>query len=299
LQYLIRLAGECGISSRLDPVLSFPLGSNVISLLEAVGMYETLVTGKNYSVHLPTHENEQETDKENLNKQDGLAIIEQIVGADGEIIYARETAATPVVDQKTSNEINSILHNVVRYGTGRYALKNVRLASKDDERNAKLQQLDLSLPLMGKTGTANDFRNAAFLGYVPTKTEQEGGLLLTEGGYTVGVYVGFDNNDPMKKDTTRISGSQGTLPTWSKIAEALYSLEGVADSLDPVDLAFDGIALKYPDTGQYFFPVQHKNGGIRSGRSAGERTVITPNSPVVLGHGAVDKNGGFTMKRRF
>ncbi len=297
LQYLIRLARECGISSRLDPVLSFPLGSNVISLLEAVGMYETLVTGKNYSVHLPTHQNEKEKDA--ANEQNGLAIIEQIVGADGEIIYARETAATPVVDQKTSNEINSILHNVVRYGTGRYALKNVRLKSKDDEQNAKLQQLDLSLPLMGKTGTANDFRNAAFLGYVPTKTEQEGGVLLTEGGYTVGVYVGFDDNDPMKKDTTRISGSQGTLPTWSKIAEALYSLEGVADRLDPVDLAFDGIALKYPNTGQYFFPVQHKNGGIRSGISLGERTVITPNTPVVLGHGTVDKDAGFTLERRF
>lgn len=295
LQYLIRLARECGISSQLDPVLSFPLGSNVISLLEAVDMYETLVTGRNYSVRPPVHENEQETVKE----QDGLAVIEQIVGADGEIIYARETAATPVVDPKTSNEISSILHNVVRYGTGRYALKNVRLESADDERNAKLRQLDLSLPLMGKTGTANDFRNAAFLGYVPTKTEQEGGALLTEGGYAVGVYVGFDNNDPMKKGSTHISGSQGALPTWCRIAEALYSLEGVADRLDPVDLAFDGIALKYPDTGQYFIPVQHENGGIRSGRSAGERTVITPNSPVVLEHGTVGKNNGFTEERRF
>ncbi|CAK8725313.1 Transglycosylase [Candidatus Electrothrix laxa] len=297
IQYLIRLARECGISSRLDPVLSFPLGSNVVSLLEAVGMYETLVTGKNYSVHLPAHE--KETEKKPVNEQDGLAIIEQIVGADGEIIYARETAATPVVDQKTSNEINSILHNVVRYGTGRYALKNVRLESKDDERNVKLQQLDLPLPLMGKTGTANDFRNAAFLGYVPTKTEQEGGVLLTEDGYTVGVYVGFDDNDPMKKDSTRISGSQGTLPTWSKIAEALYSLEGVADSLDPVDLAFDGITLKYPDTGQYFIPVQHENGGIRNGRGAGEQTVITPNSPAALEHGNINKNGNFTAERRF
>ncbi|MCI5162297.1 MAG: hypothetical protein D3917_09825 [Candidatus Electrothrix sp. AX5] len=261
-------------------------------------MYETLVTGNNYSVHLPTHENEKEVDKENINKQEGLAIIEQIVGADGEIIYARKTAATPVVDPKTSNEISSILHNVVRYGTGRYALKNVRLKSKNDERNAKLQQLDLSLPLMGKTGTANDFRNAAFLGYVPTKTEQEGGSLLTEGGYTVGVYVGFDDNDSMKKNSTHISGSQGALPTWSKIAEALYSLEGVADSLDPVDLAFDGIALKYPDTGQYFIPVQHKNGGIRNGKSAGERTVIQPNTPVALEHGTV-KNSGFTAEGRF
>lgn len=298
IQYLIRLARECGVSSKLDPVLSFPLGSNVVSLLEAVRMYETLVTGKNYTVHLP-HQKDNNFAENELTKDDGLAIIEQIVGADGEIIYARETAATPVVDQKTNNEINSILHNVVRYGTGRYALKNVRLKSKDDERNAKLQQLDLSLPLMGKTGTANDFRNAAFLGYVPTQTEQEGGYLLTTAGYAVGVYVGFDDNDPMKKDSTHISGSQGALPTWCKIAEALYSVEGVGDRLDPVDLAFDGISLKYPDTGQYFIPVQHKNGGIRSGRTAGKRTTITPNSPVALEHGTVNRNNGFTTERRF
>jgi membrane peptidoglycan carboxypeptidase len=291
IQYLVRFARECGISSQLDPVLSFPLGSNVVSLLEAVRMYETLVTGKNHSVDLPENATAQE--------QDGLAIIEQIVGADGEIIYARETAATPVVDPKTSNEIISILHNVVRHGTGRYALKNVRLKSRDEERNAKLRQMDLSLPLTGKTGTANDFRNAAFLGYVPTKTEQEGSVLLTRGGYTVGVYAGFDDNDPMKKDTTRISGSQGALPTWTSIAQALYSLEHVAEHLDPVDLAFDGISLKYPDTGQYFTPVQHKNGGIRYGKNAGERTTVTPKNPVVLEHRTAKGNSGITAERRF
>lgn len=297
IQYLVRFGHECGISTQLDPVLSFPLGSNVVSLLEAVRMYETLVTGKNYAVELPHKSIDTETGP--AQEQDGLAIIEQIVGADGEIIYARQTAATPVVDPKTSNEVINILHNVIRYGTGRYALKNVRLTSTDDERNTKLQQLDLPLPLMGKTGTANDFRNAAFLGYVPTKTGQEGNVLLTQGGYAVGVYAGFDDNDPMKKGSTRISGSQGALPTWSKIAQALYSLENVAEHLDPVDLAFEGISLKYSDTGQYFTSVQHKNGGIRSGRNAGERTTINPNNPVALEHGTIRRNTGFTVERRF
>ncbi|MCI5208914.1 MAG: glycosyl transferase family 51, partial [Candidatus Electrothrix sp. ATG2] len=141
--------------------------------------------------------------------------------------------------------------------------------------------------------------NATFLGYVPTKTAQEGGYLLTESGYTVGVYVGFDSNDPMKKGSTRISGSQGALPTWSKIAEALYDLEDVADHLDPVDLAFDGITLKYPDTGQYFVPVQHKKGGIRSNKNVGEQSTITPTTPAVLGHRSPEKESGFTAERRF
>ncbi|MCI5160412.1 MAG: hypothetical protein D3906_18695, partial [Candidatus Electrothrix sp. AUS1_2] len=80
--------------------------------------------------------------------------------------------------------------------------------------------------------------------------------------------------------------------------ESLYSLEGVAERLDTVDLAFDGISLKYPDTGQYFLPVQQDNGGIRSGRGAGERTAVNPNSPVVLEHGIPEGNG-FTEERRF
>ncbi len=295
LQYLIHLARQSGVNSSLKPVLSFPLGSNVISLLESLRMYETLVTGNSYAVKLPDEHKEGETS----DKQDGLAIIEQIVDADGTVIYSRKAATQPVFDQKTSNEIGSILQNVVRYGTGRYAWRNVRLRSENEEQNSKLQKLDLPLPLMGKTGTANDFRNAAFMGYVPTETKPESVAFLSSSGYAVGVYVGFDNNDPMKKGTTHISGSQGALPTWGKIAEALYTIEGVADRLDPVDLAFEGIVLQYPDTGQYFVPVRHKKGGLMKKGQMGTKTVIAPSSPVVLEHGVRGKDGNFQPERRF
>ncbi|XOF32343.1 MAG: transglycosylase domain-containing protein [Candidatus Electrothrix sp. YB6] len=293
LQYLIRLARESGINSPLAPVLSFPLGSNVVSLLDSVRMYETLVTGKNYTVQL----SEGQRDEESVDSLEGLAIIERIEAADGRIVYARDTTARPVLDRKTSNELSSILQNVIRYGTGRYAAKNVRLRSDNEERNNKLSKMDLPLPLMGKTGTANDFRNAAFFGYVPTGTAES--ALLADAGYAVGVYTGFDDNDPMKKGTTRISGAQGALPTWSSIAEYLYTIEGVADRLDPVDLAFDGIALKYPDTGQYFVPVRQDNGGLMSRGKAGIRSVIAPPNPAVLGHGSVSANGSFEAERRF
>ncbi|HHB76022.1 MAG TPA: glycosyl transferase family 51, partial [Desulfobulbus sp.] len=48
LQYLIRLGRATGIKSRLAPVLSFPLGSNVVTLAELTHMYETLVSGVSY-----------------------------------------------------------------------------------------------------------------------------------------------------------------------------------------------------------------------------------------------------------
>mgnify|MGYP000902538010 FL=1 len=46
LQYLVRLAKECGVASNFEPVLSLPLGSNVVSLSEMTRLYETLKIGR-------------------------------------------------------------------------------------------------------------------------------------------------------------------------------------------------------------------------------------------------------------
>ncbi len=295
LQYLIRLARESGIfSSRLDPVLSFPLGSNVVSLAETVRMYETLVTGNRYD----TVSGDAADDKE-LDDPDGLAIIDHIIGADGRIIYRRQVRPHPVLDVKTSSGISNILQNVIHYGTGRYAYKNVRLSSDNDEQNSALEELNIALPLLGKTGTANDFRNAAFMGYVPTGIAPEGAALTFSPGYTVGVYVGFDSNESMKKGSTRISGAQGALPVWTHIANAIYKKEKIGERLDPVDLVFNGIGLKYPDSGQFFVPVDHKGGGlIRQGQGA-VQSLFPPENPSVLAHGSVEVNGYFARKRDF
>ncbi|MCI5144568.1 MAG: glycosyl transferase family 51, partial [Candidatus Electrothrix sp. AR3] len=89
LQYLIRLAEKAGVSNRLKPVLSFPLGSNVVSLFDSVRMYETLVTGKSYDAQLPDDFNPEEESITEEN-QVGLAAIERIEGPDGRVIYARQ-----------------------------------------------------------------------------------------------------------------------------------------------------------------------------------------------------------------
>ncbi len=296
LQYLIKLARESGVNSKLDPVLSFTLGSNVVSLSEIVRMYETMVTGNSYVLQQPESEEESNIYRED---QDGLSIIDRIQTPDGTIIYSRQSTATPVYDAKTSNTISNILQNVVHYGTGRYARKNVRLHSNDEDRESEMKKLDLVLPLLGKTGTANDFRNAAFIGYVPTGLAPEGAALTLSPGYTVGVYSGFDENDPMKKGSTRISGSQGALPTWSSIAEAVYKMEGVADHLDPVDLVFNGISLKYPDSGQQFIPVNHKGGGIVINGAKVEKTLMPPEVPAVLSHGHMSADNQLDVERNF
>jgi penicillin-binding protein 1A len=296
LQYLVRLARATGVTSDLEAVLSFPLGSNVISLLDSVRMYETLVTGRRYYVKTP-HLSSAEQDKL-ADEQAGMAIIERIEAPDGKIIYARQTTAQQVFDTKTSNEVAHILQNTIRHGTGRYAWEQVRLHSDTEEHKQKLRKL--SLPLMGKTGTANEFRNASFMGYIPTglSSDSTGLALLPKAGYAAGVYVGFDNNDPMRKGATRISGSQGSLPTWSGLASALYQLEGVANKLDlsKVDTI---LPLQYPETDQIFFPVEHTEGIPQWGKHQGGSTQSSPSYPSVLSHGTQHPGGYFERERRF
>jgi membrane peptidoglycan carboxypeptidase len=296
LQYLIKLARESGIKSSLEPVLSFPLGSNVVTLAESVRMYETMVTGKSYNVVLPAGLEERDLKEDD---QDGLAIIERIEGPDGKILYSRQSVDRQVFDQKTSSIVSNILQNVVLHGTGRYARDHVRLRSWDTTRQKELDKMNLPLPLLGKTGTANDYRNASFMGYVPAGIAPEGAALTFTPGYAVGVYVGFDSNVPMKKSSTRITGAQGALHAWSKIAGDLYELEGLGDKLDPVDLVFNGIGLKYPDTGQMFVPVDPKAGGrVVAGRGA-RKSLIPPDAPVILSYGQVSNNGHFEPERSF
>ena len=172
-----------------------------------------------------------------------------------------------MVDAKTNLVISDILRNIVKFGTGRYADRNVRLHSFDPETEQQLQQFDLPVPIMGKTGTANRFTNSAFAGVVPGPHEKQSGF-ATEKGYTVTAYVGFDNNDPMVRRTTHITGSSGALPIWTRMANGILLEKNYGAQLDLVDLAFSvdpitgktGLRLIQPDMGQKNIPVNSDNG---------------------------------------
>jgi len=291
LQYLIRLGHQCGIKSTLKPVLSFPLGSNVVTLAELTRMYETLVRGDLYGSG--THAALDDTIPA---ESDDFAIIERIEAPDGRVIYSREALRQGIFDKRGASAVSHVLQNVVRYGTGRYAHEHVRLHSKDPEREKELARLGLAVPLLGKTGTANDFRNASFVGYVPAPDDTD---MVFPGGYTMGVYVGYDKNRSMKIGNTHVTGSLGALPIWSDMASAVLSLEGAGDKLDPVDLTFNGLGLRYPETGQLFVPVDPKAGGrIMPGRGA-RHALVAPDMPVILSYGVVGEGGRFEPARWF
>ncbi len=297
LQYLIHLARACGVESTIEPVLSLPLGSNVVTLSELARVYEAIITGNRYDP--ADSEVMNRLEGENRVDRDGPSLIDRIVTPDGREVYNRKAYATRIFDGRTSAAISSVLQNTVAYGTGKYAANNVALHSTDPGREKQLAQIKQALPLMGKTGTANEYRNAAFFGYVPVLAEDDPSVLSLENGYTVGVYTGYDINEPMVQGAARIGGSRGALPAWSAIAQALIDYEQIGDRLDMADLQFNtGLPLRYPEVQQTFLPVDPKQGGAVIRGKAGLRQQDAPSFPASLDVGSQDK-GVFEPQRNF
>ncbi len=296
LQYMVHLAKACGIESNFEPVLSMPLGSNVVSLSEMTRLYESIVTGSRHDAAdagtLATAELDGHVDP------DAASIIERIETPDGRVVYSRQEVKTRVVDPRTSAAVSNILQNVIPYGTGRYAVSHVSLKSEDPERQKMLGKQRQRYPLLGKTGTANDYRNAAFLGYVPVLAPDQSGLNL-DSGYVVGVYTGFDANMPMVKGSFHVSGAQGALPAWCDIAQGILEVEKVADKIDPVDFAFNGLSLQYPRVGEVFVPVDPSAGGAMVYGAKPYKQSTPPGRPASLSYGSLDASGQFVPERQF
>ncbi len=287
LYYLIHLAEQLGIKSSLDPVLSFPLGSNVVTLLEATRMYEGLVTGQVTTFG----DNEQE------GSNDSMAILDRIESVDGEVLFQPAPVQKQVIDAKVRLSVSNILENVVKFGTGKAADREVRFHNDGQGAAAKIAELNLPVPLMGKTGTANRYTNASFFGYLPGIAE--GGTAMTiPGGYAIGVYVGFDNNDPMRRNSSHITGAAGALPTWSDIANSLLMEQHYASRLDPVDLSFNGLAIRRDNLGQINVGVDPEQGG----RVIEPMVQVSGGSryqPSILTYGRKTEAGRFVAEREF
>ena len=94
--------------------------------------------------------------------------IKEIRNREGEVLYRRnEVDAPSTVNPEAVAMLTDMMEEVVRSGTGKRAA--------------------LDRPVAGKTGTSSDYHDAWFLGFT--------------GDYTTGVWLGNDNNAPMRKIT--------------------------------------------------------------------------------------------------
>ncbi len=287
LLFMTEFAKTLGIESQLDPVLSFPLGSNVVSLMEVARAYEGLATGK---VFFKGRDYEPEP----------LAVIDRIENIDGEVIYSPQSIARNVLDPQNTLAVSDILRKVVRFGTGRFAYRNVRLHSQDRKKENYLRELALRVPLFGKTGTANRFTNATFAGIVPGVGSENS--LALERGHVVCSYVGFDDNKPMEYNSSRITGAAGALPVWSRMANTILLKLNYADQLDIVDLSFvavNELPLDYPDLGQIEVAVNaSKDSGIMTIEALGGPYSMSSQATIVT-YGEYLKGGRIKPTRFF
>jgi penicillin-binding protein 1A len=220
LQYVIRFSERIGITTKLDPVLSFPLGANSISIVEAALAYQTFMTGSKYSLD----ENRSAT---------MLPVITRIEDRQGKPVWEYKPKPEKVLSDRVSGMVSDILRMVMTRGTGRGAKDSVQIVM-----DLEGKKVSVPLPVFGKTGTANKYTNSSFVGFIPGPEDQDGSLDIRD-GYVIASYVGYDDNRPMKGRHTVIYGSSGALPLWVDTGNAIVNGQIYKKAVQAADLAFD------------------------------------------------------------
>ena len=194
------------LNSSIPLVLSMTLGSVDIPLTQINQIYEGILSGVQYR-----HK-----------EIDHPIIIDQIIDETGTLLYKAEIEKQEVFDSIIGKQIAHMLRNVVEKGTG--------VTAKD-----KIKHNNIDIPVLGKTGTTNNYKISAFVGLIPYATESD--QWNFEEGIALSSYVGFDCfiredcrmrtpkgktlDNTGKKNLRTIDGSRGALPIWIETAKAL------------------------------------------------------------------------------
>ena len=127
-------------------------------------------------------------------RQADPVLVTSVIQPDGTALYRHVTDDVFVLDPAIANQITWVLQGVITEGTGRRAA--------------------IDRPAAGKTGTAQNYADATFVGYTPQRA--------------AAVWVGFpDAQIPMEPPTTDIRVTGGTYPAqiWREIMIAAH--EGI------------------------------------------------------------------------
>lgn len=168
-QAAVDVARRCGISGTLYPYPSTALGASEVTLLDLTAAYTVF---PNLGVlHRPW-------------------MIREVRDRDGAVLERGRPSSEEVLAAPVASVMSSLLEDVMDKGTGVSArARGLRCAAG------------------GKTGTMDDYMDAAFVGYTSV--------------YTAGVWVGFDVKKTLGRDMT---GSVAALPIWTEVM--LAALEG-------------------------------------------------------------------------
>lgn len=222
LHYLKRLSRSMGVYSNIEPVLSFGLGTNDVSVAEVAKIYQTFTNGKIYRFY----------EKGPLNQ---LSLIRRIEDREGEVLYEAQPDEFQLTDSCYASQMTEILQKVVTHGTGRRARGELHI-EVDSGTDGVKKKNRIRIPAFGKTGTTNDYTTAYFAGFIPFPVEQGAQLDTNNNSLIIASYVGYDMNKTMRRGNFRISGAYGALPVWTDFAKEVIRTKSFDSFLDTFDL---------------------------------------------------------------
>ncbi|MDP2311209.1 MAG: transglycosylase domain-containing protein [Pseudomonadota bacterium] len=257
IRYVTRMVAALGVDADLPDVLSLPLGAADLTLTDAAALYQGMLRGERWSFVGQGYDEGAvpglRTTFDLPAAPPAAALVAEIRDAAGNVLYRARPKAERVIDARSGELTGDILRNVVRVGTGRRAADAVRVN-------------DLAVPLAGKTGTTNDYRNAAFLGFAPRARD---GRYTWGDGYTVAAYVGYDDNTSMRRGGWKVQGANGALPVW------LATVRG----LEKAGMLGGAGGTEYlPSEGLVRMPVAAGTGLARADGAEGATTLVSAGS---------------------
>ncbi len=167
---VIRTAHEMGIRTPLQPFLSTALGASEVRLLELADAYRAIASGVLAEPY----------------------VVDRVTDLSGDGMYQAPRDAREI-GSSALRSIQEGLRGVVRLPDGTAHSLNAR---------------DFPIPVMGKTGTTSEFRDALFVGSTYGRS-----------GITVAVRIGFDDNRPLGASET---GGLAALPIFREIMLRVY-----------------------------------------------------------------------------
>ena len=168
---ILQTARSLGVQTTLQPYASTALGASEVNLLELANAYRTMASGILARPY----------------------VIRMIIRDSGEVTADNERERPVFVDDYALSLIQEGLRGLVRMPTGTAHT---------------LDSSGFPIPIMGKTGTTNDFRDALFVG----------STYGTE-GITIAVRIGFDDNRSLGPGET---GGRVAIPVFKEIALGVY-----------------------------------------------------------------------------
>jgi penicillin-binding protein 1A len=172
IESILMTAEEVGIRTKLRPYLTTALGASEVTLLELANAYRFMASG----IHVEPH------------------VIDRVEHVGGEVVYSYHLRCCSLNENNPGLAlIQEGLRGVVRIPSGTAHALDTQA---------------FPIPVMGKTGTTNDYRDALFVGstYGPD-------------GITVAVRIGFDDNRSLGAQET---GGRTALSVFREIMLKIY-----------------------------------------------------------------------------